>query len=97
MVLWRKDNMHDVSHQPHQRFLVECQSYIEANKCSTADVEIEHEIADSGEFIKVSFTFADRKVYVEFVVVGVERRTRGKRMEMEMLRILLLFSLRLTF
>jgi hypothetical protein len=95
--LWRKDNLHDSPPHPHKKFLLQCQSYIQAHNCS-ADVDIDHEVVESGEFIKITFTFADRNISVDFVVVGLARQTHsGERMEMQLLGILLLFFHRLTF
>ena len=96
--LWRKDHLHDSPPHPHNKFLLQYQSYIQAHDCSSADVDIEHEVVESGEFIKITFTFADRTISIDFVVVGVARRTHsGQRMEMQLLGILLPFFHRLTF
>ena len=61
-------------------------------------MHIEHEVVESGKFIKITFTFADRNISVDFVGVGDERRTHsGERMEMQLLGILLLFFHRLAW
>ena len=76
--LWRTDHLHTITPPHcHQDFIMECKSCFPQQ---SIDVDIELDDVRSQEFVKIGFGFADRKIFVDFVVKTVERRrTHGQQ------------------